>query len=318
MLMQIDKPNITYQESNNGSTAKFVIEPLDNGFGNTIGNAMRRVLLGGMPGAAPVAIRIQGVAHAFSTISGVTEDVADIILNLKELIVKTQDTSPDFKSTIYLRAQGPCNVTAGDITLNDQVEVLNPDLHICTLADKASIDMEIIIGRGRGYVLADDNKDVCDSIGYIAIDSIFSPVKTVEYHVENARVGQNMHFDRLILDVETNGSLSAVDVTSLAAKLLNDHLHMFIELVEGMDDGETLKAKEKDATKKVLDTSIADLELSVRSTNCLKRASILTVGDLVSKTYKELSKVRNLGSKSLEEIIQKIESLGLSMKNDEE
>ncbi len=318
MLMQIDKPNITYQESNNGSTAKFVIEPLDNGFGNTIGNAMRRVLLGGMPGAAPVAIRIQGVAHEFSTISGVTEDVADIILNLKELIVKTQDTSPDFKSTIYLRAQGPCNVTAGDITLNDQVEVLNPDLHICTLADKASIDMEIIIGRGRGYVLADDNKDVCDSIGYIAIDSIFSPVKTVEYHVENARVGQNMHFDRLILDVETNGSLSAVDVTSLAAKLLNDHLHMFIELVEGMDDGETLKAKEKDATKKVLDTSIADLELSVRSTNCLKRASILTVGDLVSKTYKELSKVRNLGSKSLEEIIQKIESLGLSMKNDEE
>ena len=166
--------------------------------------------------------------------------------------------------------------------------------------------------------MADDNKDVCDSIGYIAIDSIFSPVKTVEYHVENARVGQNMHFDRLILDVETNGSLSAVDVTSLAAKLLNDHLHMFIELVEGMDDGETLKAKEKDATKKVLDTSIADLELSVRSTNCLKRASILTVGDLVSKTYKELSKVRNLGSKSLEEIIQKIESLGLSMKNDEE
>ena len=318
MLMQIDKPNITYQESNNGSTAKFVIEPLDNGFGNTIGNAMRRVLLGGMPGAAPVAIRIQGVAHEFSTISGVTEDVADIILNLKELIVKTQDTSPDFKSTIYLRAQGPCNVTAGDITLNDQVEVLNPDLHICTLADKANIDMEIIIGRGRGYVLADDNKDVCDSIGYIAIDSIFSPVKTVEYHVENARVGQNMHFDRLILDVETNGSLSAVDVTSLAAKLLNDHLHMFIELVEGMDDGETLKAKEKDATKKVLDTSIADLELSVRSTNCLKRASILTVGDLVSKTYKELSKVRNLGSKSLEEIIQKIESLGLSMKNDEE
>ena len=318
MLMQIDKPNITYQESNNGSTAKFVIEPLDNGFGNTIGNAMRRVLLGGMPGAAPVAIRIQGVAHEFSTISGVTEDVADIILNLKELIVKTQDTSPDFKSTIYLRAQGPCNVTAGDITLNYQVEVLNPDLHICTLADKASIDMEIIIGRGRGYVLADDNKDVCDSIGYIAIDSIFSPVKTVEYHVENARVGQNMHFDRLILDVETNGSLSAVDVTSLAAKLLNDHLHMFIELVEGMDDGETLKAKEKDATKKVLDTSIADLELSVRSTNCLKRASILTVGDLVSKTYKELSKVRNLGSKSLEEIIQKIESLGLSMKNDEE
>lgn len=318
MLMQIDKPNITYQESNNGSTAKFVIEPLDNGFGNTIGNAMRRVLLGGMPGAAPVAIRIQGVAHEFSTISGVTEDVADIILNLKELIVKTQDTSPDFKSTIYLRAQGPCNVTAGDITLNDQVEVLNPDLHICTLADKASIDMEIIIGRGRGYVLADDNKDVCDSIGYIAIDSIFSPVKTVEYHVENARVGQNMHFDRLILDVETNGSLSAVDVTSLAAKLLNDHLHMFIELVEGMDDGETLKAKEKDVTKKVLDTSIADLELSVRSTNCLKRASILTVGDLVSKTYKELSKVRNLGSKSLEEIIQKIESLGLSMKNDEE
>lgn len=316
--MQIDKPNMTYEESNNGSTAKFVIEPLDSGFGTTIGNALRRVLLGGMPGAAAVAIRIQGVQHEFSTISGVTEDVADIILNLKNLIVKTNDTSPDFKSTVYLRAKGPCDVTAGDITLNDQVEVLNPDLHICTLAEGANLDMEIIIGRGRGYVLANENKDVCDSIGYIAIDSIFSPVKSVEYHVENARVGQNMHFDRLILEVTTNGSLSAVDVTSLASKLLNDHLHMFIELVEGMDEGEMLKAKEKDATKKVLDTSITDLELSVRSTNCLKRASIMTVGDLISKTYKELSKVRNLGSKSLEEIVQKIESLGLSMKNDDE
>ncbi len=191
-------------------------------------------------------------------------------------------------------------------------------MHICTLAEGANLDMEIIIGRGRGYVLANENKDVCDSIGYIAIDSIFSPVKSVEYHVENARVGQNMHFDRLILEVTTNGSLSAVDVTSLASKLLNDHLHMFIELVEGMDEGEMLKAKEKDATKKVLDTSITDLELSVRSTNCLKRASIMSVGDLISKTYKELSKVRNLGSKSLEEIVQKIESLGLSMKNDDE
>ncbi len=318
MLMQIDKPNITYKESNNGASAEFVIEPLENGFGHTIGNAMRRVLLGGMPGAAAVAIRVQGAAHEFSTLPGVTEDVEDIILNLKQMIVKTQDTSPDFKSTIYLKAQGPCDVTAGDITLNDQVEILNPDLHICTLADKATIDMEIIIGRGRGYVLADANKDVCDSIGYIAIDSIFSPVKTAEYHVENARVGQDMHFDRLILNVETNGSVGAVEISSLAAKLLNDHLHMFIELVQGMDDTETLKAKEKDATKKVLDTSIADLELSVRSTNCLKRANILTVGDLVSKTYKELSKVRNLGSKSLEEIIQKIESLGLSMKNDDE
>ena len=318
MLMQIDKPNMTFQESNNGATAKFVIEPLDSGFGTTIGNALRRVLLGGMPGAAPVAIRIQGVQHEFSTVPGVTEDVADIILNLKNLIVKTEDTSPDFKSTIYLRVKGPMDVTAGDITLNDQVEVLNPDLHICTIADGASLDMEIIIGRGRGYVLAGDNKDVCDSIGYIAVDSIFSPVKSVEYHVENARVGQNMHFDRLILEVTTNGSLSAVDVTSLASKLLNDHLHMFIELVEGMDEGEMLKAKEKDATKKILDTSITDLELSVRSTNCLKRASIMTVGDLISKTYKELSKVRNLGSKSLEEIVQKIESLGLTMKNDEE
>ena len=278
MLIQIDKPNISFQESNNGASARFVIEPLDSGFGITIANSMRRVLLGGMPGAAPVAIRIQGVSHEFSTIPGVTEDVADIILNLKSLIVKTQDTSPDFKSTIYLRAQGPCDVTAGDITLNDQVEILNPDLHICTLADKASIDMEIIIGRGRGYVLAESNKDVCDSIGYIAVDSIFSPVKTVEPHVENARVGQNMNYDRLILDVTTNGSLSAVEVTSLAAKLLNDHLNMFIELVEGMGDGDTLKAKEKDATKKILDTSITDLELSVRSTNCLKRASIMTVG----------------------------------------
>jgi len=317
-MMQIDMPNITCEESKNGSVAKFVVEPLERGFGTTIGNAMRRVLLGGLPGAAPVAIRIQGVQHEFSTIPGVTEDVADIILNLKTLIVSTNNTDIQFKSTVFLKAKGPCEVTAGDITLNEEVEVINPDLHICTLADGATIDMEIVIGRGRGYVLAKDNKECCDSIGYIAIDSIFTPVRSVNYIVDGARVGQDMHYDKLTLEVETNGATSAKEVTSLSGKIVNDYMSLFINLIDGMGDGSILVAKEEDDQKKVLDMSIAELELSVRSTNCLKRANIMTVGDLTCKTLKELSKVRNLGSKSLEEIVQKIESLGLTLKNDDE
>ncbi len=317
-MMQIEMPNITCEESKNGSVAKFVVEPLERGFGTTIGNAMRRVLLGGLPGAAPIAVRIQGVQHEFSTIPGVTEDVADIILNLKTLIVRTTNTDAGFRSTVFLRAKGPCEVTAGDISLNDEVEVINPDLHICTLADGAVLDMEIVIGTGRGYVLAKDNKDACDSIGFIAMDSIFTPVKSVNYVVDSARVGQDMHFDKLTLEVVTNGATSAKEVTSLSGKIVNDYMSLFINLIDGMGEGSVLVAKEEDNQKKVLDMSIAELELSVRSTNCLKRANIMTVGDLTNKTHKELSKVRNLGSKSLEEIIQKIESLGLSLKNDDD
>ena len=317
-MMQIDKPNIKFEESNNGAVAKFTIEPLERGFGTTIGNAMRRVLLGGLPGAAPIAIRIQGVQHEFSTVPGVDLDVADIVLNIKTLIVRTENKDTDFRATLNLRAKGPCVDTAGDIVAPEGVEIINTDLVICNLSAGATFDMEIIVGRGRGYVLAKDNKDACDSIGFIAVDSIFSPVKLVEYHVDSARVGQNINFDKLTLEVTTNGAISAKEVTSLSAKILNDHLNLFIELIENMSSQSFLVAKEEDQQKKILDMSINELELSVRSTNCLKRANINNVGDLTSKTHKELAKVRNLGNKSLEEIIQKIEQLGLTLKNDEE
>ena len=317
-MMQIDKPSIKFEESQNGAVAKFTIEPLERGFGTTIGNAMRRVLLGGLPGAAPIAIRIQGVQHEFSTIPGVDQDVTDIVLNIKSLIVHTDSTDTDFRATLTLRAKGPCDVTAGDIVTPEGVEIINTDLNICHLSAGATFDMEIIIGRGRGYVLAKDNKDACDSIGFIAVDSIFSPVLSVEPHVESARVGQNINFDKLTLEVTTNGATSAKEVTSLAAKILNEHLNLFIELVDNMADQSFLVAKEEDDQKKILDMSITELELSVRSTNCLKRANINNVGDLTSKTHKELAKVRNLGNKSLEEIIQKIEQLGLKLKDEDE
>ncbi len=317
-MMQIDKPSIKFEESNNDAVAKFTIEPLERGFGHTIGNAMRRVLLGGLPGAAPLAIRIQGVQHEFSTIPGVDLDVADIVLNIKSLIIKTHSNDTNFRATMTLNVKGPCDVTAGDIVAPEGVEIVNPDLSLCHLSAGATLDMEIIVGRGRGYVLAKDNKDACDSIGFIAVDSIFSPVKSVEYHVDSARVGQNINFDKLTMEVTTNGATPAKEVTSLAAKILNDHLTLFIELVDDMADQSILVAKEEDDQKKILDMSVSELELSVRSTNCLKRANINTVGDLTCRTHRELSKVRNLGNKSLEEIIQKIEDLGLNLKEEED
>ncbi len=317
-MMQINKPSIKFEESNNSAVAKFTIEPLERGFGTTIGNAMRRVLLGGLPGAAPMAIRIQGVQHEFSVVPGVDLDVADIILNIKSLIVRTQITDPAFRANLSLKVKGPRVVTAGDIVTPEGVDIMNPDLVLCTVSAGATFDMEMVVGRGRGYVLAKDNKDACDSFGFIAVDSIFSPVKAVEYHVESARVGQNINFDKLTMEVTTNGATSAKEVTSLAAKVLNDHLSLFIELVENMADQSFLVAKEEDDQKKILDLSINELELSVRSTNCLKRANINNVGDLTSKTHKELAKVRNLGNKSLEEIIQKIEDLGLKLKEEED
>ncbi len=317
-MMQIDKPSIKFEESNGGATAKFTLEPLERGFGTTIGNAMRRVLLGGLPGAAPVAIRIQGVQHEFSVVPGVDLDVADIVLNIKTLIIRTQDTSPNFRATLTVHVKGPCDVTGADIVTPDGVDVVNTDLVLCHVASGATLDMEIIVGRGRGYVLAKDNKEYCDSIGYIAVDSIFSPVVSAEYHVESARVGQNINFDKLTMEVTTNGAISAKEVTSMSAKLLNEHLNLFIELIENMSNQVFLVAKEEDEQKKILDLSINDLELSVRSTNCLKRANINNVGDLTNRTHKELAKVRNLGSKSLEEIVQKIHQLGLTLKSDDD
>lgn len=317
-MMEIEKPKITCEESDNGTFARFVVEPLDRGFGLTIGNALRRTLLGALPGAAPVAIRINGVQHEFSTVSGVVEDVIDIVLNIKCLAVKTTNLDKDFKTTLRINKYEAGEVTARDIEPNDQVEILNPDLHICTLDDGAKFEIEIIIGRGRGYVSADLNKDQTQDIGYIAVDSIFTPVKRVNYNVENARVGQNMNFDKLTLEVETNGTLTAREVVSLSAKIIQDHTNLFVELVDSMKDLSILQAREDEKQHKVLEMSIEDMDLSVRSYNCLKRANINTVSDLTKKSKDDMLKVRNLGLKSLEEVIKKLESLGLGLRDDEE
>lgn len=316
--MEIEKPRITCEELRNGSYAKFVVEPLDRGYGLTMGNALRRTLLSALPGAAAVAIRIQGVQHEFSTIKGVVEDVTDIVLNIKTLAVKTFNTNMDFKTTLKLNRYTAGPVYARDIEFNDQVEILNPDLLICTLDEGASFEMEIIVGRGRGYVSSDYNKDASEDIGYIAIDSIFTPVKKVNYQVENARVGQSMDFDKLTIEVETNGTMSAREVVSLSAKIIQDHTMLFVELVENMAGTDILVTRKEDKQNKVLETSIEDMDLSVRSYNCLKRAGINTVEDLTKKSREDMLKVRNLGLKSLEEVIQKLESYGLGLRKDEE
>jgi len=316
--MEIEKPRITCEELKNGSFAKFVVEPLDKGYGLTMGNALRRTLLSALPGAAAVAIRIQGVQHEFSTVKGVVEDVTDIVLNIKALSVKTHETDMDFKATLKLNKYKSGPVYAKDIDFSDQVEILNPDLHICTLDEGATLEMEIIVGRGRGYVSADNNKESTEDIGYIAIDSIFTPVKRVNYQVESARVGQSMNYDKLTIEVETNGTLSAREVISLSAKIIQDHTMLFVDLVDNMAGNEILVTRQEDKQNKVLETSIEDMDLSVRSYNCLKRAGINTVEDLTKKSREDMLKVRNLGLKSLEEVIQKLESYGLSLRKDEE
>ncbi|PKK94061.1 MAG: DNA-directed RNA polymerase subunit alpha [Tenericutes bacterium HGW-Tenericutes-6] len=317
-MMEIEKPRITCEELKNGSFAKFTVEPLDRGYGLTIGNALRRTLLSALPGAAAVAIRIQGVQHEFSTIKGMVEDVTDIVLNIKTLSVKTYNTNMDFKTTLRLNRYVAGPVYARDIDFNDQVEILNPDLLICTLDEGASFEMEIIVGRGRGYVSSDYNKDATEDLGYIAIDSIFTPVKRVNYQVESARVGQSMDFDRLTIEVETNGAMSAREVVSLSSKIIQDHTMLFVELVENMADTDILVTRKEDKQNKVLETSIEDMDLSVRSYNCLKRAGINTVEDLTKKSREDMLKVRNLGLKSLEEVIQKLEGYGLGLRKDEE
>lgn len=316
-MMEIEKPKITCEETDNGKFAKFVVEPLERGYGLTLGNAMRRTLLSALPGAAPIAIRIAGVQHEFSTIKGVTEDVIDIVLNIKSLAVKTTSLDPNFETVLYIKKYTAGEVKASDIQANAEVEILNPDLHICTMED-ASFEMEILIGRGRGYVPADINKTRIEDAGYIAVDAIYTPVKKVNYNVENARVGQSMNYDKLTIEVETNGTLSAREVTSLSAKIIQDHTQLFVELVESMQGLNILKTREEDKQQRVLEMSIEDMELSVRSFNCLKRAGINTVEDLTRKSKEDMLKVRNLGLKSLEEVIKKLEGYGLGLRNDEE
>ncbi|MBR5145885.1 MAG: DNA-directed RNA polymerase subunit alpha [Clostridia bacterium] len=323
-MMEIDKPNMHTEESADGAVCKLVVEPLERGFGITLGNALRRVLLASLPGAAVVGIKIEGVQHEFSTIQGVREDVTEIILNLKNLALKTATTDCAFRKVINIKKQGPCVVYASDIETDAEVEVLNPDLYICTLDEGAVFEAELHVGRGRGYVTANKNKEVNKElklnypIGYIPIDSIFTPVKKASYNVENARVGQNIDFDKLTLDVTTNGAFSAVEIVSHAAKVLQDHIQMFVDLSETMSKIDFLKSREEDKQQKVLDMSIDEMDLSVRSQNCLNRAGIKTVADLIQRTEEDMLKVRNLGRKSLDEVLGKIKSYGLQLKEKDE
>lgn len=316
-MMEIEKPKITCEETDDGKFAKFVVEPLERGYGLTLGNALRRTLLSALPGAAPIAIRINGVQHEFSTIKGVKEDVIDIVLNIKSMAIKTVSLDENFTTTLYIKKYSAGEVKASDIEPNPEVEILNPDLHICTMED-ATFEMEIMIGRGRGYVPVDINKTRISDIGWIAVDSIYTPVKKVNYSVENARVGQKMDYDKLTIEVETNGTLSAREVTSLSAKVIQDHTQLFVDLVESMKGLSVLKTRQEDKQQKVLEMSIDDMELSVRSYNCLKRAGINTIEDLTKKSKDDMLKVRNLGLKSLDEVIKKLESYGLGLRNDEE
>ena len=317
-MLEIEKPRIECIEEENGAYSKFVLEPLERGFGVTIGNALRRVLLSSLPGAAVTNIKIEGISHEFSTLKGCKEDVTEIVLNMKSLAVKTSSTDKNFKKVLTLKKKGPGVVTAADILEDDEVKVLNPDLYICTLENDGVLDMEIMVGRGRGYVSADKNKDVSLPVGYIAIDSIFTPVRKASYEVENTRVGQNTDYDKLVLEVTTNGTVSAKEVISLSAKFLNEHVNLFVELVESMANTSILVSREEDKVHKLMIMSIEDMDLSVRSYNCLKRAGINTVEDLIHKSEEDMLKVKNLGRKSLDEVIHKLESLGLSLKTREE
>ena len=317
-MMEMEKPRITCEETNGGNFARFVVEPLEKGYGVTLGNCMRRTLLSSLPGSAVIAFRIAGVAHEFSTIRGVTEDVVDIVLNLKCLAVKCTNQDRNFITYLKIRKNTAGEVTAKDFEANDQVEILNPDLHICTMDEGAVFDLDIMIGNGRGYVSSEDNKAKYDDIDFIAVDSIFSPVKKVNFEVGATRVGQSIDFDKLTLEVTTNGTTSAREIVSLAGKIIHEHVNLFIELCAEMSDMSILVSKEEDKQVKLMELPIEEMDLSVRSYNCLKRAGINTIQDLLKKSRSDMFKVRNLGAKSVEEVIQKLESYGFQLRKDED
>lgn len=317
-MMEIKKPKITFEENESKNYAKFVVEPLERGFGTTLGNSLRRVLLSSLPGAAAVGIKIDGVDHEFSTIKGVKEEVTEIILNLKTVRFRVTAPSEKDKIELILHADTVGKVTAGDIDLPSDVEVLNPEQLICTLDEGGSINMKIYVGTGRGYVPAERNKDSREPIGFIPVDSIFTPVSKVNYTVESTRVEQSIDFDKLTIEVTTDGTVSAKEIISLAAKIINDHMKLFVELVDNMSEQNILVSQDDDKAQKVLEMSVEDLDLSVRSYNCLKRANIHTVADLTRRTEDDMLKVRNLGRKSLEEVVKKLEDLGLSLKAQED
>lgn len=315
-MIEIEKPDITAEElSADGRYGRFTLAPLESGFGTTLGNSLRRVLLSSLPGVAATAVKIEGVQHEFSTIPNVKEDVTEIILNIKSLTAKLNCEGP---KTVYIEAEGPCEVTGASIKADSEVEILNPDLHIATVDKGGNLVMEITLDKGRGYVSAENNKPEPSVIGVISVDSIYTPVEKVNYTVEKTRVGQQINFDSLTIEVWTNGTIAAQDAISLSAKILTEHLNLFVDLASEFCDTEIMIEKAMDEKEKVLEMTIEELDLSVRSFNCLKRAGINTVEDLINKTEEDMMKVRNLGRKSLEEVINKLDSLGFTLSSEEE
>jgi DNA-directed RNA polymerase subunit alpha len=315
-LIEIEKPRIECVEATQDNTyGKFVVEPLERGYGITLGNSLRRVLLSSLPGAAVTSIKIDGVLHEFSIIPGIVEDMTEIILNVKGIALKLHGEGPKI---VYIDAEGECEVKAGDIKTDADVEILNPDHHIATLNGDGRLYMELVVNRGRGYVPADKNKQPNQPIGIIPVDSIYTPVHRVNYTVENTRVGQDTAWDKLILEIWTNGSIKPDEAISLGAKILTEHLDLFVDLSDKAKNTEIMVEKPEAKKEKVLEMTIEELDLSVRSYNCLKRAGINTVEDLINKTEDDMMKVRNLGRKSLEEVLQKLNALGLSLAPKEE
>lgn len=314
-MIEIEKPKIeTVEISDDATFGKFVVEPLERGYGTTLGNSLRRILLSSLPGAAVTSIQVDGVQHEFSTIEGVIEDVTTVILNIKKLALKIYS---DEEKTLEIDIQGEREVTAADITHDSDVEILNPDLHIASLGKNGNLRMRLTAKRGRGYTPADANKREDQPIGVIPIDSIFTPVSRATYTIENTRVGQVANFDKLTLDVWTDGSIRPEEAVSLGAKILTEHLNIFVGLTDEAQNAEIMVEKEEDQKEKVLEMTIEELDLSVRSYNCLKRAGINTVQELANKTEEDMMKVRNLGRKSLEEVKAKLEELGLGLRRDE-
>lgn len=312
-MIEFEKPNITkVDESTN--YGKFVVEPLERGYGTTLGNSLRRILLSSLPGAAISSIQIDGVLHEFSTIDGVLEDVTQIILNIKKLALKM---NTDEDKNIEIDVNGPAKVTAADIVADPDVEVLNPEQYICTVADGGHFHVRMTVKKGRGYVAADQNKSDDMPIGVLPIDSIFTPISRVNYQVESTRVGRRNDFDKLTLDVWTNGSISPREAISLAAKILTEHLDIFVNLTDEAKNAEIMVEKEETHKEKMLEMTIEELDLSVRSYNCLKRAGINTVQELTNKTEADMMKVRNLGRKSLEEVKNKLSDLGLGLRTED-
>ena len=316
-MIEIEKPTITNEISEDGTYGKFIVEPLERGYGTTIGNCKRRILLSSLPGAAITSVKIDGILHEFSTIPGVKEDVTEIILNLKRLAVKIDDPAMEDKRAI-INAVGPKEVTAADIVIDNETQIFNPDLHIATLSENATLVMEMNIATGRGYVTAEENKTESTPISVIPVDSIFTPVKRANFSVENTRVGQTTDYDKLILELWTDGSITPDEGVSIGAKIMQEHLNLFIGLGKDMDNMEFMIERDVDRKEKALEMTIEELELSVRSFNCLKRANINTVDELIKKSEAEMMKVRNLGMKSLVEVKNKLSELGLELRSNDD